>query len=106
MDFEGASYECVRGSKEISECVELVPTPGHTPGHQSVIVRAGGAIRCVVAQAAYTAAEYDAFDRGVGELSEGHWDPAAYRSSLEQIRAYAPDEAYFSHDASVWRRQR
>jgi glyoxylase-like metal-dependent hydrolase (beta-lactamase superfamily II) len=32
----------IDGSENADECIEIVPTPGHTPGHVSVIVRSGG----------------------------------------------------------------
>ncbi len=36
---KAARYEPIAGKKEIVKDVLVVPTPGHTPGHQSVIVK-------------------------------------------------------------------
>lgn len=36
--FNGPRYRTVSGEHEITEDVRIVPTPGHTPGHQSVAV--------------------------------------------------------------------
>jgi len=35
----GVDYVLVRGRYELTDHVVLIPTPGHTPGHQSVLVR-------------------------------------------------------------------
>ena len=37
-EFEGARYEELDGEAEILPGIRVVPTPGHTPGHQSVLV--------------------------------------------------------------------
>jgi len=34
----GINYDTVRGETEVAPGVSVVPTPGHTPGHQSVVV--------------------------------------------------------------------
>jgi len=39
FDVEGLDYVLVRGRYRLTEHVLLLPTPGHTPGHQSVVVR-------------------------------------------------------------------
>lgn len=36
---EAVSYQPVSGKKQILKDVWLIPTPGHTPGHQSVVVK-------------------------------------------------------------------
>jgi glyoxylase-like metal-dependent hydrolase (beta-lactamase superfamily II) len=36
---EAVSYQPVSGKKEILKDVWVIPTPGHTPGHQSVVVK-------------------------------------------------------------------
>ncbi|MCK4443124.1 MAG: N-acyl homoserine lactonase family protein [Thermoplasmata archaeon] len=36
---KAATYRPISGKKEIVEGVWVIPTPGHTPGHQSVVVK-------------------------------------------------------------------
>ena len=38
VEFEGATYVELDGEQELLPGVRVVPTPGHTPGHQSVLV--------------------------------------------------------------------
>jgi len=42
--FEGCRFRTYHGKAEVCEGVTLLPTPGHTPGHQSVVV--GGYVFC------------------------------------------------------------
>ena len=102
VDFEGALYVPVSGTQAISEHLELVPTPGHTPGHQSLCVRTPEGTEIVVAQAAHTGAEFQSFVSGDFEMPEGHWSPEAYVSSLEALAALEPTRAFFSHDPRGW----
>ncbi|MGA1822794.1 MAG: MBL fold metallo-hydrolase, partial [Thermoplasmatota archaeon] len=37
-NFHGSRFQPVRGEVEVAPGVTVVPTPGHTPGHQSVVV--------------------------------------------------------------------
>ena len=39
-------FEFVEGAREIVPGIEVRPTPGHTPHHQSVLVRSGGETLC------------------------------------------------------------
>jgi len=41
FDVDGLDYELVRGKRGVTEGITVVPTPGHSVGHQSVVVRFG-----------------------------------------------------------------
>jgi len=43
FDVKGLNYETVRGRFQVCENVTLIPTPGHTVGHQSVLVKGDNA---------------------------------------------------------------
>lgn len=104
VDFAKARYTAIRGRHAISPHVELIPTPGHTPGHQSVVVRSPSGIDVIVAQASYTASEFDSSWSGTTEVPDGTWSQEAYVGSLNAIRLYGPNRAFFSHDSVVWER--
>ena len=98
VDFPGARYVEEDGEAELLPGVRLVPTPGHTPGHQSLVVESGGGRTVLVGQALYSRAEWGgASGPGVSGL-ESAWDPAAYRASVARLRALRPDVVLFGHD--------
>jgi 4-pyridoxolactonase len=39
FDVPALNYECIEGPYTIVKGIEILPTPGHSPGHQSLIVR-------------------------------------------------------------------
>ncbi len=102
VDFPGARYERISGRRAISERLELLPTPGHTPGHQSLLVRGDGGLDVVVAQAAYTAAEFERAAAEDAAASEDGGSESDYARSLAALRAEGPRRAFFSHDPRVW----
>ena len=48
-------FEFVTGAREIVPGIEVRPTPGHTPHHQSVLVRSGGETLCFLGDLVPTA---------------------------------------------------
>ncbi len=85
-DLPGLRYELVEGRCEVAPGVEVLPTPGHVPGHQSVVltlpetgtvVLAGDAVHV---QASY---ELDNWD--------GHLDPVAARASAAMLQQLADE---------------
>ena len=53
---EAGRFELVSGEHEVVPGVRLVPTPGHTPHHQSVVVQSEGETACFLADLVPTAA--------------------------------------------------
>ncbi|MDZ7780271.1 MAG: MBL fold metallo-hydrolase [Gemmatimonadota bacterium] len=49
-------WDLVRGEAEITEGVSVLPTPGHTPHHQSVLVQSDGETACFLADVCPTTA--------------------------------------------------
>lgn len=96
FDFEGAALEIVDGEAEVLPGLRLLPTPGHTPGHQSLLVEGGGRRALVVAQAAYTLAEWGEGPNAVPSSAEGLRE--SYVESFGRLRQLAADEVYLSHD--------
>jgi glyoxylase-like metal-dependent hydrolase (beta-lactamase superfamily II) len=104
LHFEGADYRIVRGHHGLSPHTELIPTPGHTPGHQSVLVETRSGPQLVVAQAAYTASEFGLFGTPLAVARHDAWSSEAYAESLGQLHALRPVRAFFSHDSTPWHR--
>jgi N-acyl homoserine lactone hydrolase len=81
--------------------VVLLPTYGHTPGHQSVQVRAGkGADLVLTADACYTR---ENMDRDV--LPNVLWDPGEMTRSVARLRDLRDRQGaavIYGHDAAQW----
>src|SRR5437763_3390889 len=55
-NFPGVPFELIDGDTEILPGIRGVPTPGHVPYHQSILVQSGGETACFVADLVPTAA--------------------------------------------------
>jgi glyoxylase-like metal-dependent hydrolase (beta-lactamase superfamily II) len=97
------AYRPVDGEHDVfgDGTVTLLPTPGHTPGHQSLSVRLpDGARFLFAADACYTREHMDR-DLLPGVL----WDPALMRRSLALLRGLRDGEGttvVYGHDAEQW----
>jgi N-acyl homoserine lactone hydrolase len=101
FDFMGARFELLDGDAEVVPGVSVITTPGHTVGHQCVVVRAGdGADDLLIGDAAYTPSEY--LSRADAPPPPGQAsDIAAWRDSLQRIRSAAPARVHFCHYTGV-----
>jgi N-acyl homoserine lactone hydrolase len=100
---EGSRFEQVTGQVEMLPGVFLMPTPGHTAGHQSLIIRRGDGAVIVAGQSHDTATQYTADQLAWRARRDGHSEPLpsipAWIDTLQQLD---PRIVYFAHDRSVW----
>jgi N-acyl homoserine lactone hydrolase len=102
FDFAGARFELIDGDAQIAEGVRVVATPGHTTGHQSVIVDTpdGGAV--MIGDAAYTSEIYrDGDDADLADWRGQYSDKDAWSTSLHKLHDLHPHQVHFCHDAQV-----
>ena len=86
----------VAGDLELSEEVSLLSTPGHTPGHQSILIDEGESKLLIAAQAAFS---LDEFVRGGDPEVQAHEGiEEKYVASLDRLKAIDADRIYLSHD--------
>ena len=104
IDFESADYRRHAGDYTVLPGIEALVTPGHTPGHQSLVVRTAGGPIVLVGQAAYSVGEWNG-EHGAREGRSRAWDRDAYDASLVRLRALNPIRAYFGHDREAWSAQ-
>lgn len=90
----------VGGDEEIAAGVRVLSTPGHTPGHQSVLIEAAGERVVLAAQCAYRAGELRSGQPASTNLYDEAWEDVA-RDSLRRIRALAPVTIQLSHDPEI-----
>jgi N-acyl homoserine lactone hydrolase len=99
FDFAGARFELVDGDAEIAEGVRVVATPGHTVGHQSVVVETGDGTAVMIGDAAYTADIYaQGEDADLSEWRGQHTDARAWAGSLRKVHEMHPNAVHFCHD--------
>jgi N-acyl homoserine lactone hydrolase len=104
VDFPGARFELVNGEAEVLPGITLVPTPGHSPGHQSVLIESDEGRVLIAGQAAYTAAEFARAQCPNERDLAGQWDEEQYRASLRRLWELGAHRVYFSHDRTTWER--
>jgi len=90
----------VTGDEEIAVGVRLLSTPGHTPGHQSVLIEGADERVVLAAQCAYRAEELRSGEPAATNLHGDAWEGVA-RNSLRRIRALAPASVQLSHDREI-----
>jgi N-acyl homoserine lactone hydrolase len=93
-------YQTVVGDQTLAPGVELLATPGHTPGHQSLLVRlAGSGPLLFTADAVYIQQLWQADELGAAA------DPVAARASMDRLRAVAAStgaQVICGHDPTQW----
>ncbi|HEY2549590.1 MAG TPA: MBL fold metallo-hydrolase, partial [Streptosporangiaceae bacterium] len=57
-DFDGADLRVADGEADVAAGVRIIPTPGHTPGHQSLLVDTSGGRILLAGQAFDFASDY------------------------------------------------
>jgi N-acyl homoserine lactone hydrolase len=102
FDFAGAKFELIDGEAEIADGVRVVATPGHTEGHQSVVVDTGDGGALMIGDAAYTSQIYEAGDEAELDSWPGQVaDRDSWSGSLRRLRGMNPKAIHFCHDTRV-----
>lgn len=95
FDYDGARLKAVSGDAEVTPGIRLIASHGHTPGHQSVLVEDADQPILIAAQAALSAAEFEA-GGNVEEAFEGLESP--YLESISRLKSLNARRVCFSHD--------
>jgi glyoxylase-like metal-dependent hydrolase (beta-lactamase superfamily II) len=111
FDFMNARFELLDGDAEVVPGLAVIATPGHTVGHQSVIVRSsgdgggggsagGGGIDVLIGDAAYTPRQFAG--PADEDLPDGQAaDLQSWRDSLQLIRSMKAARVHFCHHTDV-----
>ena len=98
--FMDARWELLDGDAEIVPGLSVITTPGHTVGHQCVVVAGEDGQDLLIGDAAYTPRQFAGpADENLppGQAS----DPVAWRGSLGRIHSLAPGRVHFCHHTDV-----
>lgn len=102
VDIADGRYEEREGEHEPLPGIRVIPTPGHSPGHQSISVETDAG-RLVLAGQCFRDAS--SFARAVTALRlerDGHPEPPAYPDWLPRLLELDPYRVAFGHDLAVW----
>ncbi|WP_413809967.1 MBL fold metallo-hydrolase [Streptomyces sp. OE57] len=103
LDFPGAGYEELTGEAEIWPGVHIIPTPGHTDGHQSLAVRQSDGTVILAGQAHDFASEFTSDHLARTAALDGMAPPLPpYRPWLDRLIGFDPRRVLFAHDCAVW----
>jgi glyoxylase-like metal-dependent hydrolase (beta-lactamase superfamily II) len=96
----GVQFKPITGDYELAQGVQLLETPGHSPGHFSLLVRLpqSGAMLMTI-DAVYTGALWQ--QDALGTNSNGQ-DARRSMNRLRQIAQEAGAQVIFGHDLAQW----
>jgi glyoxylase-like metal-dependent hydrolase (beta-lactamase superfamily II) len=104
IDVPGLTYELLDGEGEVAPGMRVIPTPGHTPGHQSLVIEDADGTIVLAGQAVRSRAEWEGstakIDSGRPDAAEGE----TYDASVARLRSLDPARVHFAHDGAVWER--
>ena len=103
IDAPGLSYEVLDGEIEVAPGLRLIPTPGHTAGHQSLVLDASDGPVVLAGQAVQSRAEWEGATVPAASGASTARDPR-YPSSVERLRSLEPVRVHFAHDQVIWER--
>jgi N-acyl homoserine lactone hydrolase len=102
LDFPGANYQAIDGEVELLPGLWVLPTPGHTTGHQSLAVRCDDGTVVLAGQAHDTATEFAADLRAaLARVEGGEQATPQYRAWMDRVLQFDPRRILFAHDLSV-----
>ncbi len=101
LGFMNARFELLDGDADVLPGLSVIVTPGHTEGHQCVLVQtADGGSDLLIGDAAYTPRQYSG--PPTQQLPPGQAsDPVSWRDSLRRIQSMSPERVHFCHHTDV-----
>lgn len=96
-EIDEARLRSLGGDEEIAPGVTILSTPGHTPGHQALLVEADGRRVLLAGQVCYSCAEFVSAEIDPRDSHGEDW-VAATRESLARLRSLDADVVHLCHD--------
>jgi glyoxylase-like metal-dependent hydrolase (beta-lactamase superfamily II) len=96
------AYRPVEGEHEVLPGLRLVPTPGHTAGHQSLVVDTDGGPVVLLGQAMPSATDFASAVYAIGLEAEGSDPVPPYPDWLPRILEFEPLKVALAHDLATW----
>jgi N-acyl homoserine lactone hydrolase len=102
IDGPDVEYVEADGDHELVPGIRVLSTPGHSPGHQSLVVDQQDGPVVLSGQAVYGLDEWAGSPGREGRTTAP--DRTAYDASLARLRAVDPVRVLFAHDRRPWAR--
>jgi glyoxylase-like metal-dependent hydrolase (beta-lactamase superfamily II) len=93
----------IEGEAEVAPGLRVIPTPGHTAGHQSLVVDAPEGRIVLAGQAVQSRLEWEGATEPSASGASTARDPA-YPNSVDRLRSLDPIRVHFAHDPNIWER--
>lgn len=91
----------IDGDAELAPGVRIIATPGHTPGHQSLVIDDGRTVTVLAGQCCYDCGEFTAGAPALADLHEPP-DLEMASNSIRRLHSLSPDVVHLSHDPTIW----
>jgi N-acyl homoserine lactone hydrolase len=105
VDFEGVNLELHEGEADVAPGLRIIPTPGHTPGHQSLIVETIEGRVLIAGQATNDASEFARAELAWRIRQGGAEEAPDLPVWLDRIQELEPRRVLFAHDLATWGRE-
>lgn len=102
IDFPGARYEVIDGRAEIATGITLVPTPGHSVGHQSLVAECEDGTLLIAGQATDFASEFASAHLAQQIFNQEGKGLAPIPPWMALVEAFDPRRVVFAHDMAIW----
>ena len=103
-DFAHATLEEIEGEAELLPGIRIIPTPGHSPGHQSLVAETKEGRVILGGQAVNFSSDY-ARQRYSLELALRGEAHGPYPEWVVRFQELDPWRVYFAHDTALWERE-
>jgi N-acyl homoserine lactone hydrolase len=100
-DFDGARFEELDGEAEPLEGLRIIPTPGHTPGHQALLVETNEGRVLLAGQAVNFASDWAHAEYVTRQNLDATPTPEKWMREMLELD---PQLVLFAHDQAVWSR--
>jgi N-acyl homoserine lactone hydrolase len=101
-DFADARYELHGGEADVADGIRIVPTPGHTPGHQSVVVETDAGRVVLAGQAVNGATDYGRAQYATELRRSGSDETVIVPEWIERLQEFDPVLVLLAHDNATW----
>jgi N-acyl homoserine lactone hydrolase len=101
-DFPEARYELHGGEADVATGIRVVPTPGHTRGHQSLVVETDAGRVVLAGQAVNGATDYGRAHYASELRRSGSDETVIVPEWIERLRDFDPVLVLFAHDNATW----